>query len=120
MQQIIDWHFKEMSPTDYNIDIDMTVESKTFKYILRKAKPKLEKALKKDINIDEKVKVFYIPKEYFKLIKTGIHSVIKAVQKDVNKDFIDIISHEIESAKFEKIESQWHIKVIVWGVFYHR
>lgn len=121
MSKLIDWNFKCINPSDYELVIEADVESNLMNSIFKKAKIQLNR--KKGIRVDgspddDSIKEIDIPYEYHNLIKTALTGATKKILKEIKKDKIVMLSTAISESKFQKKESgDWHFRTLITGQY---
>lgn len=117
MKKKIDWHFKQTSPSDYQIGISCDIETRLMKIIFSKAREKLARKHNMKVSGDfEKVSRVPIPKQYYNIVRTALHKVIKNVRDEVKKDGFDIINAYVISGYYYKIDKKkWLFSCMIEG-----
>lgn len=114
-----DYDFKVESHTDYKLVMTLKGRNRLMKNIFNMTMRQLKKKKAKNLSqgaIMQKLNEFKIPAQYLKLIKTGVKSVINGVKKEIHPDGIEILTYNVQEAKFQK-RGSWYIILTVTGQY---
>lgn len=115
----IEWGFKAINPSDYEIIIETDIDNKLLYIIFNKAKAKLART--KGINVKgniENIESMTVPVEYYNMTKTVLHKVLKNIKKEIAQDKITILSSVVSDAVFIRNEAKvWHFKAVLQGQY---
>lgn len=119
MKETIDYNFKCIDLSDYEIILKMKSKGSVFDKIFNKSREKLVRMGKKQFskinykNIEE----FEIPENYYNLLTTIIKKTLKQIKKEVAKDKIIVMNERVTKANFKKNNNSWNIKLKVSGQY---
>lgn len=107
-----DYKIKCYSPTEYDLQIIVKVEGTLMKYVFSKAiaHKKIKDKLKSDVNLNN-VTEFEVPEKWYKLILTGIHSMLVTVRKKFAADKIILATEKINKVTYRK-EGEFYLCTI--------
>lgn len=113
------YKFRCLSPFEYELVFNMSVEGRVFDLIFSKAKAKLART--KNLSVKGKpddLKEIPIPGNYLKLIGTFLRKNVKNVRKEVKRDGIELLSDMVVGGRFIKKDVRdWDIIVVVKGEY---
>ena len=115
-----DYHIKCVTPSDYELEIKIPADNKTFLTIFNKAKDTLlrTKGIKvRDANPDL-INDFDVPEYYFKFLKVTIRKMYSNRREIFKKKGIELLSYDIKNAKFTRNETKdWDITINIVGIY---
>lgn len=125
MKESIYYEIKTITPSDYELLFRLKIEAGIFKTILDATLKKMKDkrvTIEKDI---KEVKEFSsrqieVPKNYYNLVRTSIHSKFIEAKKIFAKDGIVLISDHIGEIYFKKQGAYWEIYITIVGIYSDR
>lgn len=116
----IDYHIKCITPSEYELEFKLHADNKTLLMLFNKAKNKLMRD--RGVNVGnpdiEKINEFDVPEVYFKFLKVTIKKIYNNARNKFLKSKIDLMSYDIETAKFTRNEKRnWDISIKLKGIY---
>ena len=119
MKEAMPYNFRCVNPSDYELTINMKINSRLLNFIFTRAKEKLQKD--KGIEVTGNptgLKSFLVPPEHLRLIKTAMHKTIRSVEREVSKDGIVVMTMKPDGGRFEKNGSNdWSVQIVMRGTY---
>lgn len=115
---ILDYHFRAINPTDFEIDLVYHAENKLMVHVYNKSRSKLLR--KKNVMVagnPDVIAGFDVPPEYINMLKTAIRPNVASIRKEVKQDGIEIMEWNVSDAKFKRVKEEWNICITVSGVY---
>lgn len=117
MKTPIDYYFKAVNPTDYELTLTMLAKSSMLNLIFAKSKKQLEKKGVKFHGDPKNIEEFDIPPEYLGLARTALRKNLRNVEKQLKKDKIEIITINGAGGKFKRVGNDWEINIMYVGQY---
>jgi hypothetical protein len=119
VNNVYDYHFKTLNPSDYEINFIFTAKSKVLKSVFNQVKTKLKgkQFSKLHSSNPEALERFDIPEQFNGRVQTAIIKQIKQIEKEVNKDGVKILRYKVTKCYFENNEDITTINIIVGGIY---
>jgi len=114
----LDWHFKALTASDYDLYFKMAADGKFLNMIFEKAKSKIFKL--KGLKVDgspDNIKSFDVPVMYYNALKTALTRAMARIKKELKEDNVIILSSNVNVAKFVREGQKWLISVEIGGVY---
>lgn len=113
----IDYEFNALNPTQFELILEFPFHNRLIQNIFNKSKSKL---MKKGVTFSEtdpgSVPEFDADERYLKLIKTIIGGKVNQIFKEVKKDGIHILGHEVVKCNYKRHSSTaWKTTIRITG-----
>lgn len=117
-KNVIDWHFKKINPSDYNLNIKSNIDNKMMLYIFKQSRIRLirKKGIKFKGNLND-IDSFEVPRKYFNLLKTVIYPIIKNARESIKEDGFILLNSYPEKAIYQRENNDWVVCIDITGQF---
>lgn len=116
----VDYDFKDVSPSDYELEVLFHVKGSKFDYFFTKVREAYmrKKALDLGKRVPSYIQEFEVVSEYHNYLGVVTKKQLKIIYKEIAKNNIAILSSKVDKGRFKKDqEGMWHITVLYKGQY---